>query len=293
MNGNPNKIITQGDGWNEEDFSSIKGENLTVDHHQVQRVYPRRIQGNVVNFYYNDLSTDGAGITSQWASITADDQLFFNDKEFALLTWQGQESSAPTEIFIPKHFDINNLTVITDQQVFQGNPLNHPENGDIWGTQDIGSNNSSGYKLMIQSDLVNSPTSNPDSFHYALIVDKNTLNAPSLEQIQTSVSETIRRQQRPVYLTGKMQGNEYPDEAPQTYAISIVEVKSYQFFIWRLVTLQWETDEAVTIFKNGVAKTQGKAEDKKYIWSRVGKKDVFTLCKQSQPTACSKEIAFY
>ncbi len=293
MNGNPNKIITQGDGWNEEDFSAIKGENLTVDHHQVQRVYPRRIQGNVVNFYYNDLSTDGAGITSQWASITANDQQFFNDKEFALLTWQGQESSAPTEIFIPKHFDINNLTVITDQQVFQGNPLNNPENGDIWGTQDIGSNNSSGYKLMIQSDLVNSPISNPDNFHYALIVDKNTLNSSSLEQIQTSVTETIQQQQRPVYLTGKMQGNEYPDEAPQTYPISIVEVKSYQFFIWRLVTLQWETDEAVTIFKNGVAKTQGKAEDKKYIWSRVGKKDVFTICKQSQPTACSKEIAFY
>ena len=146
---------------------------------------------------------------------------------------------------------------------------------------------------MIQSNLTNSSAQTPKNFHYALIVNKNNLPLNSLEQIQSSVSETIQRQQRPIYLTGRMQGNEYPDEITQTYPVSIVEVKSYQFFIWRLVTLRWQTDEAVTIFKNGLAKTQGKAEGKKYIWSRVGKKDVFTICKRSQPTACSKEVKFY
>lgn len=292
MNGNANKLITHGDGWNDEDFSVIKGEDLTVNHHTVQRVYPRRIQGNVVNFYYNDLTTDGANITPLWASIKAGNQQVFKDKEFALLTWQGQVSSAPTEIFIPKHFDINNLTILTDGGAFQGNPLEQAANDDLWATQDLDGNENAGYRLMIQTDAATPAEQN--IFHYALIVDNNELNEAALNQLQADITETIQQQQlRPIYLTGNMQGNEYPAEEPQTYPVTITEIDSYQFYMWRLVSLKWESDEAVTIFKNGKAKTNGRANGKKYFWSSVGKKDLFRICKQSQPTACSKEVTFY
>ena len=90
-----------------------------------------------------------------------------------------------------------------------------------------------------------------------------------------------------------MLGNEYPEEEPKTYPVTIVKVDSYQFYTFRLAILKWETDEAVTIFKNGKAKANGRAKGKKYLWSSVGKGDVFTICRQSQPTACSKDVAFY
>src|SRR5690606_8639449 len=82
-NGNPDAVMRDGDGWNGEDFSAIKGDGLTVGADIVSRIYPRAVQGRLVNFFYHPAAKDGAGKAMDWAAIDSGGQRYFSGSPFA------------------------------------------------------------------------------------------------------------------------------------------------------------------------------------------------------------------
>ena len=65
MNGNPDKVLTDGDAWNDEDLSAVRLDDsgkavLRQDARLLDRVYPSATAGSTVAFTYEDRSRDGS-----------------------------------------------------------------------------------------------------------------------------------------------------------------------------------------------------------------------------------------
>ncbi|WP_033337465.1 cellulase family glycosylhydrolase [Catenuloplanes japonicus] len=111
MNGNPSKILTTGDAWNDEDHSVISGTGaLRLDPRVLDRVYPTAIAGEHLAFGYQDLARDGyggAGGTAAWmtppAGMPAVSALV-GGRQYGVLVWRGTGLSAPTEVHLPASF---------------------------------------------------------------------------------------------------------------------------------------------------------------------------------------------
>lgn len=284
MNGNPNKIVTAGDGWNDEDFSAIKGSELTVNKKIIQQAFPRRIQGNLVSFYYNNLPSDGAGITPQWAGIAHNNALYFKHSEFLWVVWQGNNSEQPTEIFLPRHFDLKDTAIITEDIALLN--LNH-DSQHIRTASDNGLSQG-GYVLAIDNGNLNA-----QAFHYALIVHRPELDQETINGIQTTLTTSVNQERSPVYLTGRMVSSNYPPEGSFFSPIEITAVNSYQFFIFRLLQFSWNAPEPVNIIKNGELVTTGSTKGSGIFWSKVGAGDNYLICLQSEPETCSKALSFH
>ena len=284
MNGNPNKVVTEGDGWNDEDFSAIKGNELTVDQHIIQQAFPRRLQGNLVSFYYNNLPTDGAGQTPQWAAIPFDDKQLFKHNEFLWVVWQGRHSDSPTEIFLPRHFDLENSLLISDEEVRFG--INEATDNS-WTGSDNGITRGGHVLSMDASE------SGLRQFHFALIVQGATLDPETAGALQQKLKDQVAQEENPVYLTGRMVSNEYPLETPPQPPVTIIDVDNYQFFIFRLLSFSWDAPGPVTILKNGQPEKTGKASGRTFFWSRVGNNDQFQVCLQENTDSCSKSLLFH
>src|SRR5437763_10508728 len=118
MNGNPDKVQTAGDGWNGEDFSSVRTADdgtaqLRQDARLLDRVHPAAVAGHTLAFTYEDRSRDGSQ-TLSWnripASMSAVSGLVGSGR-YGVLVWQGADTGAPTEPHVPAGFA---ATVVTD-----------------------------------------------------------------------------------------------------------------------------------------------------------------------------------
>ncbi|MET9436667.1 cellulase family glycosylhydrolase [Streptomyces sp. NPDC006551] len=122
MNGNPDKIRTEGDAWNDEDLSAVHLDDqgvprLRQDARLVDRLYPSAVAGGTLAFLYEDRSRD-AGKAVTWSRIPAgmpeSARLTGTDHPYGLLVWRGNGSSAPTELHLPAGFDPATTTVVSD-----------------------------------------------------------------------------------------------------------------------------------------------------------------------------------
>ncbi|MFE6489536.1 endoglycosylceramidase, partial [Streptomyces sp. NPDC057757] len=73
MNGNPDKLRTTGDAWNDEDLSAVRLDDsgtavLRQDARLLDRVYPSATAGTAVAFTYEDRSRDGS-TTLTWNPV--------------------------------------------------------------------------------------------------------------------------------------------------------------------------------------------------------------------------------
>ena len=73
MNGNPDKVLTGGDAWNDEDLSAVRLDDagnatLRQDARLLDRVYPSATSGTTVAFTYEDRSRDGS-TTLTWNPV--------------------------------------------------------------------------------------------------------------------------------------------------------------------------------------------------------------------------------
>lgn len=231
MNGNPAKVMTAGDGWNGEDFSVITYQNgslgWNVDPNNMHRIYPRRVQGDILHFHYNDLSHDANGTVLDWASIRPiiGDHEYLRGNKFAVLAWRGRNSEAPTEMFLPNSFDPASTVVITEKAIQNGLTVATTPIGtqnEILLLNDVARNNpgASGHRLMIWDDMDANETSN--SWHYALVFQKNSGEFWSpvlLAQLQYELNQTlVTRKQAAVYLTGTMTGGSWAGYTQPNYA---------------------------------------------------------------------------
>ncbi|WP_367319054.1 endoglycosylceramidase [Streptomyces sp. HUAS ZL42] len=121
MNGNPDKVLTSGDAWNDEDLSAVRLDDsgavtLRQDARLLDRVYPSATAGTTVAFTYEDRSRDGS-TTLTWnpvpSSLPNVAQLV-GSGQYGLLVWRSGSGSAPTELHLPASFPTSATTVVSD-----------------------------------------------------------------------------------------------------------------------------------------------------------------------------------
>ncbi|HET8704807.1 MAG TPA: cellulase family glycosylhydrolase, partial [Pseudomonadales bacterium] len=276
QNGNPRKLKTAGDGWNGEDFSAIKNDSLTVNPAVVARAYPRRVDGNIVSFYYNDLAEDGAGTVLDWAEIRTSQNSYFANKQFALLIWQGGQGQE-SELFLPATFNPLKTVVITERAITQGQTL----------LQSEFSRGVSGYRLRLAA----APVVAENALHFALVVNDPLENSATLTALQAQLIQQINELEHPVYLRGRMAGLNYPAEDGRPEAVSLVASEQH-FLFFRWVGLQWRAAQPVQILKAGQPVKVAAAIGSATILTRVGKMQSLQVCEQNDPARCSRLLQF-
>ncbi|MFD5627696.1 endoglycosylceramidase [Streptomyces sp. NPDC127072] len=121
MNGNPDKLRTTGDAWNDEDLSAVRLDDsgtavLRQDARLLDRVYPSATAGTAVAFTYEDRSRDGS-TTLTWnpvpSTLPSVSQLV-GSGQYSLLVWRSDGTSTPTELHLPASFPTSSTTVVSD-----------------------------------------------------------------------------------------------------------------------------------------------------------------------------------
>ncbi|MER6676576.1 cellulase family glycosylhydrolase [Streptomyces sp. NPDC000983] len=121
MNGNPDKVLTAGDAWNDEDLSAVRLDDsgtpvLRQDARLLDRLYPSATSGTTVAFTYEDRSRDGS-TTLTWNPVPGSlPQVarLVGTGQYGLLMWRSGSGSAPTELHLPASFPTGSTTVVSD-----------------------------------------------------------------------------------------------------------------------------------------------------------------------------------
>ncbi|MEV7088726.1 cellulase family glycosylhydrolase [Streptomyces sp. NPDC093085] len=139
MNGNPDKILTEADAWNDEDLSAVRQDAsgravLRQDARLLDRIYPDAVAGRTVAFTYEDRSRDGAtdttgtttGTPLTWNRIPAtmpETARLVGTGRYGVLAWRSQgPTRAPTQLHLPAGFTPDGTTVISDLGTATGLP---------------------------------------------------------------------------------------------------------------------------------------------------------------------------
>lgn len=286
MNGNPDKLITTQDGWNGEDYSpfSVLPDNsirYNIDGHNIERANVRAAQGDIMAFHYNALARDYYGTLLSWQAIrpVIGNREYFRNNRFALLTWRGRNTDAPTEIFLPREFTGDQILVITDKRILNGLPLRTSidnSQNEVMLTADT---TNGGHRLLVWDDADTDETST--SWHYALVVKREPgdgVDTSLLATLQQEMNRTIvTGKLSPVYFTGTMTNDGYaPDNAPRDLRIT---GNTYWFFgSWANFSWDGATGD-VDIHVNGKKVGSGTYKDSRSAWQYWGK-TTYQVCEK-------------
>jgi hypothetical protein len=184
MNGNPDKVLTTGDAWNDEDLSAVRLDDsgkpvLRQDARLLDRLYPSATAGTTVGFTYEDRSRDGS-TTLTWNPVPSalpNVQRLVGSGQYGLLLWRSDGGSAPTELHLPASFPTSSTTVVSDLGAAHGPPA-YTSTTPVGVAQEPGGTGSR--RLLLTA---------PDSgvLHYALVT--NGATAPSAELLDAARSE--------------------------------------------------------------------------------------------------------
>ncbi|WP_394835716.1 glycoside hydrolase family 5 protein [Pendulispora rubella] len=186
MNGNPDKVQTEADGWNDEDFSAVKLDaagkvSLRFDARVLDRLYPTAVAGDTLAFAYEDLARSGyGGSGNQQAWLTVPSSMpnvasLVSGRQFGILVWRESASSAPTELHLPQSFVPATTAVVSD--IVRSSSL--PASGSVSATAEIGS--SSARRVVIAGG-------SPGAVHFALLV--NAASGPAVTSAQLTAANT-------------------------------------------------------------------------------------------------------
>jgi len=170
-------------------FSSNKPHYEDLGHKALERAYPRRIQGDLMHFYYNDGAKDLFKLKQmEWIGIKTEDQKDSKDKEvlfaknkFVFMVTRGKYSTAPSEIFLPRKFDISKTVLITDEGVTEKPKVlaDFPEGGN---------------QLLIASE-----TDSP--FHFALVLEltsDDVMTTKEFEELRQKITNRVKQEKSPL-----------------------------------------------------------------------------------------------
>ena len=122
QNDNPNKLLTKADAWNGENYSVITkfGSEYTINQDLINRVYPRKIAGNLLNFYYQDQVKDKASKNLRWTKLDLGDVKIDESRRYVVMTWENKEElTCDNEIFLPKIFKGKPITLINQDNIIK------------------------------------------------------------------------------------------------------------------------------------------------------------------------------
>ncbi|MEU9187069.1 endoglycosylceramidase [Streptomyces sp. NPDC048484] len=184
MNGNPDKALTSGDAWNDEDLSAVRLDDsgtavLRQDARLLDRVYPSATAGRTVAFTYEDRSRDGS-TTLTWnpvpSSLPRVAELV-GSGQYALQVWRSDGSAEPTELHLPASFPTASTTVVSDLGVTAAPPA-YTRTTPVAVAREPGGTGSR--RLLLTA---------PDSgtLHYALVT--NGATAPSAALLSAARTE--------------------------------------------------------------------------------------------------------
>ncbi|WP_435281076.1 cellulase family glycosylhydrolase [Streptomyces koelreuteriae] len=184
MNGNPDKVLTTGDAWNDEDLSAVRLDDsgkpvLRQDARLLDRLYPSATAGRTVGFTYEDRSRDGS-TTLTWNPVPSalpNVQRLVGSGQYGLLLWRSDGGSAPTELHLPASFPTASTTVVSDLGTAHAPPA-YTATTPVGVAQEPGGTGSR--RLLLTA---------PDSgvLHYALVT--NGATAPSADLLTAARSE--------------------------------------------------------------------------------------------------------
>ncbi len=120
QNENLNRLMTKADAWNGENYSVITnfGKKFTIDKNLVNRAYPRRVAGDLINFYYQDRVKDKKRKKLDWTKLNVKDVEIKNNSHYVVMTWSNPRNNKNmNEIFLPKLFKNSEITIITSDKI--------------------------------------------------------------------------------------------------------------------------------------------------------------------------------
>ncbi|WP_345663923.1 cellulase family glycosylhydrolase [Streptomyces venetus] len=184
MNGNPDKVLTAGDAWNDEDLSAVRLDDtgtpvLRQDARLVDRLYPSATAGTTIGFTYEDRSRDGS-TTLTWNPVPQslpNVRRLVGSGQYGLLLWRSNGGAAPTELHLPASFPASSTTVVSDLGTAHSPPA-YTSATPIGVAQEPGGTGSR--RLLLTA---------PDSGvpHYALVT--NGATAPSADLLNAARAE--------------------------------------------------------------------------------------------------------
>ncbi len=184
MNGNPDKVRTAGDAWNDEDLSAVKLDDsgavtLRQDARLLDRVYPAATAGTTLAFTYEDRSRDGS-TTLTWNPVPnslPNVAQLVGSGQYGLLVWRSGSGSAPTELHLPASFPTAGTTVVSDLGSVFGPPA-YTASAPVAAAPEPGG---TGSRRLLLTDA------DSGVLHYALVT--NGATAPSAALLSAARSE--------------------------------------------------------------------------------------------------------
>ncbi|MFF4568017.1 cellulase family glycosylhydrolase [Streptomyces sp. NPDC001410] len=184
MNGNPDKVLTSGDAWNDEDLSAVKLDDsgnaaLRQDARLLDRVYPSATAGSTLAFTYEDRSRDGS-TTLTWNPVPSslpNVARLVGSGQYGLLVWRSGSGTAPTELHLPATFPTSATTVVSDLGTTYAPPA-HTDRTPVGVAPEPGG---TGSRRLLLTD------SDSGVLHYALVT--NGATAPSADLLSAAGSE--------------------------------------------------------------------------------------------------------
>ncbi len=184
MNGNPDKVLTAGDAWNDEDLSAVRLDDtgkvtLRQDARLLDRMYPSATSGTTLAFTYEDRSRDGS-TTLTWNPVPSslpNVARLVGSGQYGLLVWRSNGGGAPTELHLPASFPTAATTVVSDLGAVHGPPAYTSTTGIAAALEPGGTGSR---RLLLTA---------PDSgtVHYALVT--NGATSPSASLLAAARSE--------------------------------------------------------------------------------------------------------
>ncbi|WP_338682539.1 endoglycosylceramidase [Streptomyces acidiscabies] len=184
MNANPDKLLTTGDAWNDEDLSAVRLDDsgtpvLRQDGRLLDRVYPSATAGTTLAFTYEDRSRDGSTVLS-WNPVPSslpNVSSLVGSGQYSVLVWRSNGGSAPTELHLPATFPTASTTVVSDLGTVYG-PGAYSASTKIGAAAEPGG---TGSRRLLLS------TSDSGTLHYALVT--NGASAPSSSVLAAARTE--------------------------------------------------------------------------------------------------------
>ncbi|GAA1841094.1 cellulase family glycosylhydrolase [Actinomadura bangladeshensis] len=183
MNGNPDKVQTDGDGWNDEDHSVVATDDagnvtLRLDQRVLDRLYPSAVNGDTLAFAFEDLARSGYGGTGTqkaWLTVPSsmpDVAALVQNRQYGILVWRSSGTSTPTELHLPSAFSPAGTAVVSDLATLNGVPASGP----IAAATETGSSTAKKLRITAQDNAV----------HFALVVNTATGTPPTNAQLNAA-----------------------------------------------------------------------------------------------------------